>query len=185
MNKSSCIHCIQLKCTGNIASRGLSQLPSIAMGVVYLNTIQCLGRKTYDNLQDGYVMLKGFTQLVNKLLTFYKNQRFITMSTRACHFSLSWARCIKSTLFHPISLTSILILSSYLCLCLPSPPFKFSSQKNVCICHTSHACYMPHPSLSPCFDHPNNIWWRIQVMQSSSASCTQTSLIYSFIYFIF
>jgi hypothetical protein len=35
---------------------------------------------------------------------------------------------------------------------------------------------MPHPSHTPWFDHPNNIWWSIQVMkilimQSSPASC--------------
>jgi hypothetical protein len=36
-------------------------------------------------------------------------------------------------------------------------------------------CYMPWPSHHPRFDHPNNIWWSMQVMkllimQSSSAS---------------
>jgi len=35
--------------------------------------------------------------------------------------------------------------------------------------------YMPHPSQLPWFDHPNNIWWSVQVMklliiQSSPAS---------------
>jgi len=32
------------------------------------------------------------------------NPRFITVFTRVRHWSLSWARCIHSTLFHPISL---------------------------------------------------------------------------------
>jgi len=38
------------------------------------------------------------------------------MFTRACHWSLSWARCIQSKSSHPFSLRSILILSSHLCL---------------------------------------------------------------------
>jgi hypothetical protein len=39
--------------------------------------------------------------------------------TRACQWSLSWARCIQSTPSHPISSKSILILSFNLCLRLP------------------------------------------------------------------
>jgi len=29
----------------------------------------------------------------------YETRRFITAFTRACNWSLSWARCIQSTLF--------------------------------------------------------------------------------------
>jgi len=43
--------------------------------------------------------------------------------TKACHWSLSWGRCIHSTPSHPISLRSILILSSYLCPDLSSGHF--------------------------------------------------------------
>jgi hypothetical protein len=42
------------------------------------------------------------TQLV-KLPAFYGTRRFITMLTRARHWSPSWARCIQSTLPHPTS----------------------------------------------------------------------------------
>jgi hypothetical protein len=54
----------------------------------------------------------------------YKNLslRFITVFTRACYSSPSWARCSQSTHFHPISLRYILI-SSHLCLGLPSGLF--------------------------------------------------------------
>jgi hypothetical protein len=45
------------------------------------------------------------------------------MFTRACHLSLSCARRIQSMLAHPISLRYLLILSSYLCLGLPSGLF--------------------------------------------------------------
>jgi hypothetical protein len=48
--------------------------------------------------------------------TSYGNRRFITVFTRALHLSLSWARSIQSIPSHPISLRSILILSTHLCL---------------------------------------------------------------------
>jgi hypothetical protein len=41
---------------------------------------------------------------------------FVTVFTRALHRSLSWARSIQSVQPHNMSLRSILILSSYLCL---------------------------------------------------------------------
>jgi hypothetical protein len=51
---------------------------------------------------------------------FYGTRRFITVFTRALHWSLSWARSIQSIPSHPISLRSILILSTHLRLGLPS-----------------------------------------------------------------
>jgi len=60
------------------------------------------------------------TQLVQKIPAFYRNQSFITMFTRACHCSISWARWIQSTPSQPISLRSILTLSSHLYKGLPS-----------------------------------------------------------------
>jgi len=50
----------------------------------------------------------------------------ITMFTRTHRWSLSWARWIQSTPFYPISLRSFLILSSRLCLGLPSGLFPSS-----------------------------------------------------------
>jgi hypothetical protein len=50
---------------------------------------------------------------------FYGTRRFITAFTRALHWSLSWARSIQSPPSHPISLRSILILSTHLRLGLP------------------------------------------------------------------
>jgi hypothetical protein len=58
--------------------------------------------------------------------------RFITVLTRARHWSLSWSRCIQSTPFHLLSLRSILILSHHLLMSSEWPhPFKFTDQISV------------------------------------------------------
>jgi len=44
-------------------------------------------------------------------------------------------------------------------------PFRFSNQIIVCASHLFHACYLPRPSRLPWFDHPNNIWWSLQVVK--------------------
>ena len=68
------------------------------------------------------VLLEKLTglQLVKKFPAFYGTRRFITALTSARHLSLSWASSIQSTQLHPTSRRSILILSSYLRLGLPS-----------------------------------------------------------------
>ena len=40
--------------------------------------------------------------LVNIFSAFYRIRRFITVLTAACHLSVSWARWIHFTLFHPL-----------------------------------------------------------------------------------
>jgi hypothetical protein len=97
------------------------------------------------------------------------------MLTMAYHQFLSWTRCIQSTPSHPMSLRPILILSSYLCLGLLCGLFPSGFPTTILYAFlSSHACYIHHPS-HPLFDHPNNIWWSVQVMkllimQSSLAS---------------
>jgi len=54
---------------------------------------------------------------------FYGTQRFITAWTRTSHLSLTWVKAISSTPPNPTSWRSILILSSYLLLGLPSGLF--------------------------------------------------------------
>jgi hypothetical protein len=55
-----------------------------------------------------------------------------------------------------------------------SLPFKFSNH-NVCYSLLSHACYMPLPSHPPWFNHPNNIWWSVQVMELLIIQCARAS----------
>jgi hypothetical protein len=64
-------------------------------------------------------------QLLKKFPAFYGTRWFTTVFTRALHWFLSWARSIQSNPSHPnpshpISLRSILILSTHLYLGLPS-----------------------------------------------------------------
>jgi len=59
-------------------------------------------------------------QLVEKFPSFYGTRISITVSTNAHNLSLLWARWIQSTPSHPLSLRSILTISWYLRLGLPS-----------------------------------------------------------------
>jgi hypothetical protein len=56
---------------------------------------------------------------------FYGTRRF-TVFTRALHCSISWARLVQSIPTHPVSLRSILVLSTYLRLDLSSGLFPSS-----------------------------------------------------------
>ena len=68
------------------------------------------------------VLLEKLTglQLVKKFPAFHGTRRFITALTSVRHPSLSWASPIQSIYPHPTSWRSILILSTHLCLGLPS-----------------------------------------------------------------
>jgi hypothetical protein len=66
------------------------------------------------------------THLVKYFSAFYGTQRFITMFISALHWSLFWAKWIQSIPLKPVSLISILILSSNLHVGLPSGLFYSS-----------------------------------------------------------
>jgi hypothetical protein len=90
-------------------------------------------------------------QLLKNFPAFYGTRRFITVFTRALYWSISWARSIQSIPSHPISLRSILILSTHLRLGLPSGlfhsgfptnilyAFRFSPIRATCPVHHSFA----------------------------------------------
>jgi hypothetical protein len=46
-----------------------------------------------------------------------------------------------------------------------SPSLRFPHQNNMCTTSRSHTCYVPRPSHSTLFDHPNNICWGVQIIR--------------------
>jgi len=91
----------------------------------YTRPIQGLSRPPYLLTPRCRVLLEKLTglQLVKKFPAFHGTRRFITVLTSVRHLSLSWAKPIQSTYPHPTSWRSILILSTYLRLGLPSGLF--------------------------------------------------------------
>jgi len=91
------------------------------------------------------------SQLVKKILAFYRIQISITVYARTRYWSLPWPKKIPFTPSHSTSLTSISILSSHSRLGLPrgSLSFRFSSQNPVCISVLSHTCHMSRLLHSP------------------------------------
>ena len=82
----------------------------------------------YSFAQDSPHMDSLFKALIvaqplMKFPTFNWTKRFITVLTRECPWSLSWARLVQSIPYHSISLRSSLLLSSHQCLGLPSGLF--------------------------------------------------------------
>ena len=87
-------------------------------------------------------------QLVKKFPAFHGTRRFITALTSVRHLSLSWASPIQSIYTHPTSWRSILILSTHLCLGLPSGlfPSGFPTKTLYTPPLLTHTCHMPSPS---------------------------------------
>jgi hypothetical protein len=84
------------------------------------------------NPMDQRPSSEAVTQLIKIYPTFYGTRRFITVLTRARHWSLSSARCVQSTPSHPTSLTSILLLSSHLCMHFSSLPCALQAPSISC-----------------------------------------------------
>jgi len=94
-------------------------------------------------------------QLVKKFPAFNGTQRFITALTSVRHLSLSWASPIQSIYPHSTSWRSILILSTYLRLGLPSGLFPSGFPYTPPSPHQ----YAPHaqPISFSRFYHPHDI----------------------------
>jgi hypothetical protein len=83
---------------------------------------------------------------------------------------LSWVRCIQSTTSNPISLRSFWYYPAlYAQIFWVVSSVQPSQPTFLNISHLLHACNMPCPSPHPWFDHPNSIWWRVQIMELLTA----------------
>jgi len=94
-------------------------------------------------------------QIVKKFPAFHGTPRFITALTSVRHLSLSWASPIQTTCPHPTSWRSILILSTHLCLGLPSGLLPHQDPVHSPL--LNHMRHMLSPSHSSRFYHPHNI----------------------------
>jgi hypothetical protein len=85
-----------------------------------------------------------------KYIIYYGTQRFITVFTIALQWSLSWATSIQSIQPHPVTLRSILILSSHLHLGLPRGLLPYGFPTKILCAHlffSMHATFPAHPIL--------------------------------------
>ena len=91
------------------------------------------------------VLLEKLTglQLVKKFLAFHRTRRFITALTSVRHLSLSWVSPIQSIYPHPTSWRFILILSTHLCVGLPSGLFPSGFPTKTLYIPSPHP-YAPH-----------------------------------------
>ena len=106
--------------------------------------------------------LTGF-QLFKKFLAFYGTWRLIAAVTSACHLFLSWASSIQSIPPHPTSWRSFLIISSHLCLGLPSGlfPSGFPTKTLYKPLFAHNKRYMPRPPHSSRLCHPKSNGWGV------------------------
>jgi len=98
-------------------------------------------------------------QQVNQFLTSYGTQMFNYHVHNSPPLSLSQVRWIQSTASHPLSLRSMLMLSSHLCLGPAHDlfPSLFPTKTLYVYIHfLPHTHYMPSPSY-PSFYHHNNV----------------------------
>ena len=106
-------------------------------------------------------------QLAKKFPALYGTQWFITTFTSPRHLTLSWASSVESILPHLTSSRSILILSSHLCLGLPSGlfPSGFPTKTLYAPLLSLICATYPAHHIFSWFYHPNSIGWGVQIIK--------------------
>ena len=75
----------------------------------------------------------GARNIKVKFFAFYRTENFLNVLRRSQNQASFWARVIQSTSYHPISLSSISLLSHHLCLVLPSGRLPSSFPTKFCM----------------------------------------------------
>jgi hypothetical protein len=137
------MHCTALYCTSLNSSSKLittcnAKLPDSAtkviIAVVLHKTILFNGHETNGKSTELNYHLTRASRTANSHLATIEwpaTTTFIIVFTRSLHRSVSWTRSIHSIPHHLISLRSVLILSSHLCLSRPGSglfPFGFPTK---------------------------------------------------------
>jgi len=107
------------------------------------------------------------SKLVKKFPTFCGTRRFFSALTVSRHLSQSLARSIQS-------MPPSHFLNIHLNIILPSTPgssklslsLKFSYQNPVWTSSLAHTCYIHRPYNFSRFDHLNNIWWGLHILNT-------------------
>lgn len=103
---------------------------------------------------------------------FLEEPRDLQFSKSGPLCSISWARWIYTTSFHPVSLRSVLTLFSHLCQGFPNMLFIFLHQNSILISRLHHTCHIPCESPSWCMN--------LLILQFSQVSCSFHSLRFSY-----
>jgi hypothetical protein len=130
-----------------------------------LKSTSCLHCIVTNSVEQSPPWETNGSSASQEILRILWNWRLNAAFTTARHLSPSGAKLVQSTPSRPFSLRVILIISSHVRLA-----FQKISFSQVALTKTLHAffsspntCHMPS-SYDPWFDHPNNIWWRVQIM---------------------
>jgi hypothetical protein len=113
-------------------------------------------------------------QPLKKFSAFYGTRRFITMFTRALHWSLSWARSIQSTTSHPIHFHILICVipswNFHVCMCRKKFKYICVSGQYVCLSIYPYVClgkksmHIPTEELALFWcSNINKFWKRIAV----------------------
>jgi hypothetical protein len=78
---------------------------------------------------------------------------------------------------HPISSTSVSILSSHIRQCLPSGFFLSCFPTKTYVHVFPHTCYVHHPFSFSSYDYSNNIWWGVCITNLLHPPVTSSHLV--------
>jgi len=107
----------------------------------------CLADQLTNSVQSSPSWKSNSSSACQEVSWLYATRRFITEFTTALHLSLP----------HPT------VSSSHLSPGLPSVRFPSDFTTKNLLSLLPHTCHMSSPSRLPWFDHPNNVWWGVQI----------------------